>query len=377
MSPTAPPSEPAPPAAVEAAPATSGRSRAGSSMQQTAWLLRIAAVGGFLAAVMGVLVAPGLRGLANDRVVDAVNRVAWTLAYFMTGLLGALIVMAAFELSRGGRFENAWRGLGVSAAGLAVALAAPALLRPLPPIVSASLAVVTSFAVITAAAQGLRTSHTRAVASVMMSLGLAAVFRVVAWNFARVAGDAGNMSLYEAARVVATVAVALEGLGQVIAAAWLGTRSRFGGQALSSFAIALAWILTYSASRGASVTATPWEAAAHIALATAAGLPHAFGPGGLPVFLLAASILLAGVAAVQRGQVVAVVMALSLSLIGRGTFDVPLRALAAAAAAVWLMRSVTDERAVWHTILAARAARGPGGPRASAVVAPEAPRRGS
>ena len=83
----------------------------------------------------------------------------------------------------------------------------------------------------------------------------------------------------------------------MIAAAWLGTRSRFGGQVLSSIAIGLAWVLTYGAALGASATAKPWEAAAHVALATATGLPHPYGPNGLGVFLLAASILLAGVAA--------------------------------------------------------------------------------
>ncbi len=94
-------------------------------------------------------------------------------------------------------------------------------------------------------------------------------------------------------------------------------------------------------------------------MATALGLPHPYGPDGLPIFLLAASILLAGVAAAQRRQVVAVVSALSLSLIGRGVFDVPLHALAAAAAAVWLTRVAGDERAMWQAILASRGARSP------------------
>ena len=326
---------------------------------EVAWLLRTAAVVGFLAALAGVLIAPGLRGVARDRVVDAGNRVAWTLAYVMCGLLATLIVMATLEVSRTARRQTLWAGIGVFASGLALALAAPALLRPLPAATSTALAVVTSFAVLVGAAQGLRARHTRAVALVMMSLAMAGLFRVVAWNIARVAGDWGSTQLYAAARVVATAALAFEAVGQMIAAAWLGTRSRIGGQVLASLAIGLAWILTVSASRGASVMATPWEGAAHVAVATALGLPHPYGPDGLAVFLLAASILLAGVAAAQRRQVVAVVTALSLSLLGRGVFDVPLHALAAAAAAVWLTRVAGDERAMWQAILAARDARRP------------------
>ena len=52
-----------------------------------------------------------------------------------------------------------------------------------------------------------------------------------------------------------------------------------------------------------------------------------------------------------------VVVALSLSLLGRGTLDVPLHALAATAAALWIVVAMSDERAVWQTILATRGDR--------------------
>jgi hypothetical protein len=357
MSPPGPSRDPVVPPGVAAADGSRPRRVRPRPSSETAWLLRTTAVVGFLAALAGVLVAPGLRGLARDRVVDAGNRVAWTLAYAMCGLLAALIVMATLEVSRTARRQTVWTGIGVSAAGLALALAAPALLRPLQTSAATGLAVVTSFAVLVGAAQGFRARHTRAVALVMISLATAAIFRVVAWNLARAAGDWGSTQLYATARVVATVALGFEALAQMIAAAWLGTRSRLGGQALASVAIGLAWILTFSASRGANATASRWEGAAHVAVASALGLPHPYGPDGLAVFLLAASILLAGVAAAQRRQVVAVVMALSLSLIARGVFDVPLHALAAAAAAVWLTRVAGDERAMWEAILASRETR--------------------
>jgi hypothetical protein len=333
----------------------------------SAWRLRTTAVVAFFAALMGVIIAPGLRGLAKDRVVNASNRLAWTLAYVMSGLLVALIVTATLELSRKARVYSVWKGISASAAGLAVALAAPALLLPLPTLVAAALAVVTSVAVFAGAVPALRAKHTRAVAAVMLSLAAAGLLRIVAWNLARIAGDQANTSLYAMARGVATGALVLEALGQMVAAAWLGTRSRFFGQALSSLAVVLAWGLTFSAARGAHATASSWEAAAHIALATASGLPQPFGPNGLVVFLLAGSILLAGVAALQQKQVLAVVAALSLSLIGRGAFDVPLHALAAAAAALWITIAVTDERAVWQTLLAAR------GPRSARPAAAPAP----
>ena len=353
-----------------------------SRSSRSYWLLRTTGVVGFVAAVAGVLIAPGLRGLAGDRAVDLWNHLAWTLAYFLSGLLIVLIWTAAFQLSGSARFRNLWRASGVSAAGLAAALAAPALFKPLPALEAVALVVVTAFVIFAAAASALRKSHTRAVAAIMTVLGVAGLLRVIAWNVARTAGDSGNAALYAKARLVATAAVAFEIAGQMIAAAWLGTRSWFGGQVLSSVAVVLASVLTYGAAQGASASAKPWEVAAHFALATAPSLPQPYLANSVSVFLLASSILLAGVAAVQGKQVVAVVVALSLSLLGRGAFDVPIHALAACAAALWLTIAVTDERAVWQSLLASRPAsergrgRQPGGADApSAAKAPAASSR--
>jgi hypothetical protein len=74
----------------------------------------------------------------------------------------------------------------------------------------------------------------------------------------------------------------------------------------------------------------------------------------LAVFLVCGSILLALVAAVQPGAATAVVLSLSLCLLGRGAFDAPLRALAATAAGLWLMVATTDDRAMWAALLARR-----------------------
>jgi hypothetical protein len=95
--------------------------------------------------------------------------------------------------------------------------------------------------------------------------------------------------------------------------------------------------LTWNAARGAGDFAAPWQSALHVALGGVPGLPQPFGLSALAVFLVIASILLALVAVVQPGESAGVVFALSLSLLGRGAFDAPLRALAATAAALWLM----------------------------------------
>jgi hypothetical protein len=195
------------------------------------------------------------------------------------------------------------------------------------------------------------------VAVVLATFAFASLSRVVSWELARIAGEQSSMRLYTISRGVATGALVVEGLGQMFAAAWLGTRSRLLGQALSSAAVAGAFLLTWNAARGASDMAAPWQSALHVALGSAPGLPQPFGMSALAVFLVVCSILLALVAAVQPRSVAAVVCALSLGLLARGSFDVPLRALCAVAGSLWLMVATLDDRAMWRSLLAERERR--------------------
>jgi hypothetical protein len=316
--------------------------------------LRLTALASVLAAALGIVVAPGLRGIAADTVVEPFNRLAWTLAYFMCGLVITAIMIATFDLARASRIHGVSRAAAIGAAGGVMALSAPALVHPLPPSVSLALSVAACVASLAAAWESARSHHTRAVAIILAAFSLAALGRVVSWEMASVAGEQGSQRLYSWSRGVATGALLVEALGQMLAAAWLGTRSRFLGQVLASLAVAGAFLVTWNAARGASDVATSWQSALHVALGGALGLPEPFGMSALAVFLVVASILLALVAAVQPRQVAAVVVALALGLLGRGAFDVPLRALCATAGALWLMVAVTDDRAMWRSLMAAR-----------------------
>jgi hypothetical protein len=321
---------------------------------RAATFLRATAFVSVVAATLGLVVAPGLRGVASDAVVEPVNRLAWALSYFMCGLVVTTIIAATFELARAPRVSVVTRAAAIGAAGGVLALSAPALARSLPSQVALALAVSAGVGTLAAAWEGMRRPHTRAVAVVLATFAFAALARVVSWELARIAGDASSMRLYTISRGVATGALVVEGLGQMLAAAWLGTRSRLMGQALSSAAVAGAFLLTWNAARGASDMAAPWQSALHVALGSVPGLPPPFGMSALAVFLVVCSILLALVAAVQLRAVAAVVFALSLGLLGRGSFDVPLHALAAVAGALWLMVATTDDRAMWRSLLAER-----------------------
>jgi hypothetical protein len=95
----------------------------------------------------------------------------------------------------------------------------------------------------------------------------------------------------------------------------------------------------------------------HSALADAPGTPPPLGLAAVATFLACCAIFLGLVAVLQRGQVVAVTASLSLALLARGTLDVPVRALAIAAAGHWVLLAMIDDRSMWRTLVAQRGQR--------------------
>jgi hypothetical protein len=304
-----------------------------------------------VATIFGLIVAPGLRGVASDAVVGPMNRFAWTLSYLMCGLVETTIILAAVELARASRVSAFPRGVAIGASGAVLALMMPALALTLPAPAAIGLSISTILVCGASAGASLRRPHTRAVGLVLLAFAFAALIRVVSWEVVKTAGESSNVRLYRLGSGAATLALVVEGLGQMFAAAWLGTRSRLLGQALASAAVACAFLLTWNVARGAGEFAAPWQAALHVALGGAPWLPQTTAMNALAVFLVVASILLALVAAVQPRPVTAVAFALSMGLLGRGSFDVPLRALAAAASGLWLMVASIDDRALWRSLV--------------------------
>jgi hypothetical protein len=338
----------------EAPPSSEGSLHPFAPVLRAAWLLRSTALASVIATALAVVAVPGLRGNARDAVVLGFTRMSWAFAYFMCGLLVTALVVACYELSRVSRLSVTPRAIAIGAAGAVLAFAAPALLVRLP---SWGMMALSTAAIVTAIAggwAGLRADHTRAVGVIVLALAFAAALRVVAWELATIAGARPSPSLYGWSRGVATAGVVFEGIGQMIAATWLGTRARVLGLGLSWVAIGAAFVATWGAAHGGTMTAPFWQAALHTALAGAVGVPAPFALGAVATFLASCSILLAFAAALQQRQVAAVVMALTLSLLARGSFDAPLRALAAATAGLWVMVAITDERAMWRALLAQR-----------------------
>jgi hypothetical protein len=223
----------------------------------------------------------------------------------------------------------------------------------MPILLDATAAVVT----LAGAVSAVRKPHTRALAGIFVLFAFAAIARLGAWVLAARAGDQASIQMFAYGRDLATSAVLLEGAGQLLAVTWLGTRGPWAGQLAASVALVAAFVLTYGAASGVHSDAPLWQAVLHTALADAGGVPPPYGLDALATFLAPCALLLALVAAALRGQVVAVVAAMALTLVSRGAFDAPLRALCIVAAAQWAALAGVDGRAMWRTLIDDRARR--------------------
>lgn len=294
-----------------------------------------------VAKITGVILAPAARGLFAASTVNLVETASGAFAYTLTALLVALVAGASFELARTTTLSVIARGSIVVATGLVIALASPAVIERLSAPPSVLLASVASMVALVGGAVVLRKPETRAVGTVLVLLGFCAMLRMTAWATAAMFVERGAPSI-AVARGFATAAIGLQAIAALLAAAWIGTRSKWRGRILANVAILVAFAATWIAERG-SDSPSSIEAVLRFALPSAAGLPSPYHLGSIASFLVPASILLGAVALFQPGRP-AVIVALSLALLSSGAFDVPLQALLVTTSAQWAVLAMLADR---------------------------------
>jgi len=307
-------------------------------------VLLITAVVAVIAKIVGVVIAPGARGVVGEKAVNFLDTTSGACAYTLTALLVALVCGASFELARTKSVNVVARGGVVAVSGLIVALASPAVVERLSTMPSLALAVITSVVGLIAGVAVLRHSATRAVGAVLGLLSMCALLRVGAWETSAVAFERGSQNVLNVARMFSTAAVGIQATAALVAAAWIGTRSKWRGRILANVAIFLAFGITWMAARGSDQPSTI-ESILHTSLPAAAGMPPPFALASIAAFLVPASILLT-IAALLQGpkESPAIVASMGLALLSHGAFDVPLHALLITAAAQWAMLAMTESQ---------------------------------
>lgn len=304
-----------------------------------------------VAKIAGVVVLPGMRGVAVQSTVDTADIVSSALGYTLAGMLVALVCGGSFELARATKVGVFARGLIVAMSGLVIALASPAVVQRLHTVGTLSLAGVTSLVAFTSGIVALRNPRTRALGAIFLLFSLSGWLRPVAWTLVGLAGERASLAMYQVGRGCGTGAVVTHMLGTLIAAAWLATRSRFRGRLLANVAVILAFAITYLAARETEAPETEALAILRTSLIQAASTSLSYGMSTIAAFLLPVSLLLAIVALLQTKQPVALTVGFALALISQGAFDVPMQALAITAAAQWTLLAMVDDRVMWTALL--------------------------
>ncbi len=312
-------------------------------------LLRVTAILAAIAGLMGRVVVPGARGTLEEDTVVLLERGSATVSYALVGLITALLAAGSFELARIHRMNGLFRGFIIGVMSLSLAIASPALGLHLGAVPEVALSFSVTVVVLTSAAGSLRPPHTRAAAAALLFTGLANLARLVAWLLSQSAVDAADMGRYGFARGLATLATIAVIAALGLATVWIGTRGTSRGAAPTILALAVAAMLTYFALRDAEAP-LPLLAVVRRTLSAAEGAPAPFGIGPLAVLAFPAAITLALAASVQKPHHAAGPL-LGLTLASFATFDVPIAALTALAATVWLPLLAQDPRLLWQSLI--------------------------
>ena len=307
-----------------------------------------------LAKLFGIIVAPGLRGVAEGKTIDLVDTGTATLAYALAALLVALVCGAAFELAKSKRVPLVVRGGVVAASGLVVALASPAVIVRLAPGAAFALSIITSVIVLGGGFVTARASHTRALGAILVLLSCAGALRPLAWMLAAMSGEHANMTMANLGTAATCLAIALQAFATLLAAVWLATRSFWSGRVAANVAVLASFGITYFALRELDGPTSALDAVLRTSFGAVVPQDLPFGFSAVSAFLVPATILLGLVALFQRGQAPAISVALTLALVAGGAFDVPLQAMAAVASAQWAMLAMADDRGMWAAMMRAR-----------------------
>jgi hypothetical protein len=331
---------------------TAGEGRGAELVTPVVWsftLLRVTAILAAISGLLGRVVVPGARGTLQEGTVVLLERASATASYALVGLITALLAAGSFELARIHRMNGLFRGFLIGVMSLSLAIASPALGLHLGPVPEVALSFSVTAVVLTSAGGCLRQPHTRAAAAALLAAGLANMARLTAWLLSQSAVESADMGRYGFARAVATLATIAVIASLGLATVWIGTRGAARGAVPAILALFAAALLTYFALREADAP-MPLLAVVRRTLAAAEGAPAPFGIGPLAVLAYPAAITLALAASVQKPHHAAGPL-LGLTLASFATFDVPIAALTALTATVWLPLLGQDPRLLWQSLI--------------------------
>ena len=286
--------------------------------------------------VFGSLVVPGLRGNADEQIVSPCEGVSATLA------VASVLFLAMEVVGRGGTLSSARGGaplsriFAVSVSGVVLALAFAAVAFRLHPLLAMGLSVAAAAVCLSCASGALSVPESRAGSLLLVAMSMTSLSRTFGWQLAFLAGERADRFLFGVSHYALSASTLLEALGQIMAIAWLGTRGPWRGRLLTNVAVVAAFVATFLAAR--ALSSHSGSVVTRVFATAIARVLHSYVPlSPLSAFLGVSAPLLALVSIVQSRRNAPYAGCVALLLCSRGTFDVPLSALASVVAGLVLL----------------------------------------
>jgi len=290
-----------------------------------------------MAYALGSILLPGARGSMSEGFVSRLEFWSSTLSVAAVLFLGVQTMGAALRLSVAHQGAAVARTVAVSLAGGVLALTVTSAVIRLHPLFLMGLSVVACSVAFACVRTALLSPESRAVALVLAILSFASLLRTSGWQLMFLAGEKASLTLFSTSRIVLMASTAMEAIGQVVAVAWLGSRSVWRGRLFSNIAIVVAFTATFFAARTLhSPESSAWSRALAYGVARVLSSTQPLSP--LSAFLGISAPLLAIVALAQPRSVRLPAVCLALLLCSRGAYDIPLAALASVVAALSLLQ---------------------------------------
>jgi hypothetical protein len=289
-----------------------------------------------LASLIGRGLAPALPGSKAGIAIWIMlgDRIAALLSQLLLVGGSMVLIRLLLVMLRDQRLSAVYRLLIVPAGAAVVALVVSSAAQSLEAEVSLGLAVCSASIAAAAAPLALRSPATRAVGLVLALAAVAALLHVLARLVAFRASDQALASLFMVARGISTAAFIFDAASLAAAGAWLAAPHWRRGAIAGGALIAVSAVLTWGALHGSRFDAPHWQVLAGRALGEMVRHPTPLVAPALRYLAEVCALIIAGIAALAPKRVPVITAALSLTLLARGSTDVPLLALVMTLAAL-------------------------------------------
>ncbi len=316
-------------------------------------IIRPLAVALFVGALIGRYLVPNLAGLVVgfDRAARPIEIAAGVLSQSLA-MITEVAAIALVIAVGAARLRPSLRLVATGLGGVVVLVCFWAARERVPAFLALPVGLAAALVALGGAFAARSAPMAQSAVRVVGTLGLSSAVRLAAVVVASLApsGPAGAGAFGTAARVLATVSLAIDAVAIVLAMSFSTRRARALFDPATVVALAIGLVATRLALGGEQEDAGAVSILFHRIGAGLLPHPLTFAPVPLALFVAFLAPVIAGALLVRRGQVPALGGVVALALLARGSPEVPLAALGLLASGLALALIGSDPAAIWSAL---------------------------